>query len=399
MLPGSKESVMFKSLKRSGRSTPAPRATVKPRLEELEDRRLMAAVTWNGGITIPNVSVDTIYWGSAWTAQGNNSEAAANATALNGFFSDITQSSYLNGLSQYWGLMPVAGVWIPTNPGPGRFGGADWVTSEPYDPNLREGFLLSESAITSMISSEIASGNVEAPSVNTLYFVYLPPGVQDLTDLQGNANGPYAGHHSSFTDGSGNTFFYAVIQYPTSGGIPGGSLGTESNFQYLTELSSHELVEAISNPQGNAWFDTSTGNEIGDITQQSPPPGGAMSLVDGYAVQKYWSQVDNTSIAPGGRDMVPSDGVFWQPPLFGGATAASGGATAAGPRSLDNFAPSSDPSSTLVLGKSGSDTEPTSTRAKVDAPDGLDAARAKLFASSDPSPDTSWAGAELRHWD
>src|SRR5260370_1393664 len=38
------------------------------------------------------------------------------------------------------------------------------------------------------------------------------------------------------------------------------------------------------------------------ISNFNPPASGLWSYVDGYMVQKYWSQTDNTSIAPGGTD-------------------------------------------------------------------------------------------------
>jgi hypothetical protein len=134
----------------------------------------------------------------------------------------------------------------------------------------------------------------------------MPPGVTEAYDV---ANG-YAGHHSSFAYGGGTAYF-ATIEYPTSGGMIGGSVGNETNFQYMTEAASHEMVEAITDPMGNvpgqaAWFDRSTGNEIGDITQKNPPPGGIIGLEGpagyGYAVQKYWSNQANASVVPGGTD-------------------------------------------------------------------------------------------------
>jgi hypothetical protein len=82
-----------------------------------------------------------------------------------------------------------------------------------------------------------------------------------------------------------------------------------TNFQVLTEVASHEMVEAITDPMPTvpgqaAWFDRNTGEEIGDITQDSMPPGGTMGLEGltgyGYVVQKYWSNQDNASVIPGG---------------------------------------------------------------------------------------------------
>src|SRR5262249_53418944 len=149
------------------------------------------------------------------------------------------------------------------------------------------------------LSQEIQRGALDAPNGNTLYVVFMPPGVREAYDV---ANG-YAGHHSSFAYGGGTAYF-ATIEYPTSGGVPAGSLGNETNFQYMTEVASHEMVEAITDPMVNvpgqaAWKDWTTGQEISDITQSNPPPGGPMGLEwgvgyglqatagSGYVVQQY----------------------------------------------------------------------------------------------------------------
>jgi hypothetical protein len=287
---------------------------VRPAVEPLEERRLMATLVTSPNTQnpiIPNVQVETVYYSSAWSGQASNSaqaaELAAEAQDLNQFFDAITGGHYLDALSQYYMTTPHGTI---IRPGDGQFVKADFVPAQ-----LTTGQTVSESAIQTMLSNEIQAGKLDAPNGNTLYMVFMPPGVAEGGDLKSGG-----GHHSSFAYGAGNAYF-ATIEYPTTtdpatGRLfrPGGNVGTETNFQFMTEVASHELVEAISDPLVNvpseaAWYDRNTGNEIGDITQKNPPAGGVMALEGasgyGYVVQKYWSNQDNNSIipAPGGSNL------------------------------------------------------------------------------------------------
>src|SRR5262249_30490283 len=79
----------------------------RPTLDALEDRRLMATVTSPNVYApiIPNVQIETVYYGSAWTGQAGNPTLSAELSAewkdLDQFFGAITDSHYLDGLSQY----------------------------------------------------------------------------------------------------------------------------------------------------------------------------------------------------------------------------------------------------------------------------------------------------------
>jgi hypothetical protein len=248
---------------------------------------------------IPNVQIETVYYGSAWTGQGVNAaqaaELAAESQDLDQFFGAITKSHYMDLLSQYFMTNPQGTI---IRPGYGSFVRHDFVSA-----NLTSGSIVSDATLEAMLSKEIQGGALDAPNGNTLYMVFMPPGVLEQGDV-----GSGGGHHSSFAYGGG-TAYYATIDHPSTGLQPLGSVGSETNFQTLTEVASHEMVEAITDPMGNvpsqaAWYDRSTGNEIGDITNNNPPPGGVMGLLGtngfGYVVQKYWSNQDNTSKIPGG---------------------------------------------------------------------------------------------------
>jgi hypothetical protein len=307
-------------------STRTPRTT-RLYLEHLEDRRLMSTVAnpYNNPI-IPHVQVETVFYGSVWSAgqqltgyqQINGVELATEATDLNQFFSNITNSYYMDGLSQYTGSNGA--------PGRGQFLGADFVPDLPgVKPNLinpASWTPISDQQIQTMLQNEINNNHIPGPDGNKLYVVFLPPGVGTTGDLLPKTGQPDGGgHHFSFTTNSGVNAYYAVIEHPLSGFLPKGlplssvtNLPNVPRLQQFTYVASHELVEAITDPlvgtNQAAW--TGAQGEIGDITQNNPPPSGPLAMEngylpagEGYLVQKYWSEGAQTSIAPGGTAFQP----------------------------------------------------------------------------------------------
>jgi hypothetical protein len=305
-----------------------PRREGRPRLgvEHLEDRRLMSVVTNPApNPIIPNVQVETVFYGSVWSSGQqvtgyqniNGVELTNEAQDLDQFFATITKSSYMDGLSQYTGSNGA--------PGHGQFIGADFVAglspngNNPANWSMSQTTSLSDQQIQGMLQGEMNSNRIPAPDGNKLYMVFLPPGV-------GVADGSGGGHHGSFTTTSGVRAYYAIIDHPLSGFSPG--LGNSlTRLQQLTLVASHEMVEAITDPMVNyrtAWIDRNSklldplsGQEIGDITQNQPPPGGWIAIDAGYVVQKYWSEQAQTSLAPGGSDFQPLQSVISTFPLTG----------------------------------------------------------------------------------
>src|SRR5205085_974616 len=86
------------------------------------------------------------------------------------------------------------------------------------------------------------------------------------------------------------TIRYAVIAYP-GGAVHNSSLGTAAVDQ-LTAVTSHELAEAVTDPDVNfgrlGWYDPRRG-EIGDVTENNP---NALVRLDNYLVQEVADRND-----------------------------------------------------------------------------------------------------------
>jgi hypothetical protein len=216
-----------------------------------------AKLTYRGGPLLQNVQVFTVFWGTSWKQSKNKTLA----TSLNAFFDSILKSSLIAQLKEY----NVTGQSIRK----GRRTGTATVT-KPSPARA-----LSDSTIRHMLQQEITTNKAfPAPSPNSLYFVYLPPGV---TVSMGGSRSclNFCGYH----DNINGQIFYAVMPYAGCNGCLGGLSALDA----LTATSSHELCEAITDPiPGQGWYDDQNG-EIGDICAWK------MKKVGKYNAQQEWS--------------------------------------------------------------------------------------------------------------
>src|SRR5205823_3529303 len=133
-------------------------------LHRPEAQRVRAAVaprlTYRGGPLLTAVEVFTVFWGAEW----QQAPRSALATNLNLFFDFILTSALMDQLGEY----SVPGK----NIGHGRRTGTATLTSPAPNTSVED------SAIQQLLQQEIASKNLPAPGPNSLYFFFLPPGVQ-----------------------------------------------------------------------------------------------------------------------------------------------------------------------------------------------------------------------------
>jgi hypothetical protein len=249
----------------------SPRAQQHPiRIVPLHRPEAAAAVqaaaphlTYRNGPLLSSVQVFTIFWGAAWQ-QAPNSNLI---TQINGFFDFILTSQLLDQLGEY----SVPGQTI----GHGSHIGSTVLASPAPGASVQD------SAIQQLLQKEIAAHTLPAPTTNTLFFVYLPSGVQVIQGGSASCQ-DFCGYHDTF----GNNIYYAVEPFPSCSGCLGGL----SAFDALTTTSSHELCESITDPiPGQAWYDDANG-EIGDICAWKT------RQLSNYTIQLEWSNKANSCI-------------------------------------------------------------------------------------------------------
>ncbi len=218
-------------------------------------RATPAQLTYRGGRLLAAVNVFTIFWGSAWKRAD-----APLVAHVNDFFRYILTSPLLDQLAEYA---------LPSQPiGHGSLAGTTTITApKPHRA-------VTDAAIQSFIQIEVAKGGLPKPAADSLYFVYLPPGVTSTQGGQRSCRN-YCGYHDSI----GGTIYYAVMPYPGCAGCAGGLPVLDA----LTSTSSHELCEAVTDPvPGQGWYDDANG-EIGDICAWQT------KKVGPWTVQLEWS--------------------------------------------------------------------------------------------------------------
>jgi hypothetical protein len=176
--------------------------------------------------------VNLIYWG-AWSGRPYDAywKAVANTPA---FWDRFAEYYYYGGYTGSWGRS----FLYPDG----------MVSTALTDPQLSTG-----------IGTVLANAGY-TPQPNDVFVVLLPPGDVAARDPENH----WAGHHS---------------HYASSGGIVVWAVLEPNSTEQIEWRSTHEVMEAVANPDGGGWTP-----DIGD------PCNGKLTHIAGQLVQQYWSQ-------------------------------------------------------------------------------------------------------------
>jgi hypothetical protein len=252
------------------------RRPAQPQFESLEDRQV-PTVSFFGGNLLPHVQAQAVFLGNEFSTSPANAETAT----LNAFLKDITGGAYMQALAR-------AGF----NVGPGSA-----VAGAIDHSALAVGSTISDAFIRARLQADVNSGLVQAPNANTLYVVYVEPGVAvNLGAGQGTTQQGILGYHTAFVGRNGAPIRYAVVVSP--GGAAHNSILPEagSAIDQLTAVTSHELAEAVTDPDIDSnvnngrlgWFDPQRG-EIGDVEENNL---NAFVRLNGHLVQEVADRND-----------------------------------------------------------------------------------------------------------
>jgi hypothetical protein len=230
-------------------------------------------LTYHGGAVLHAVEVVPIYWGAAW-ATGTDVQVAAQVDA---FFDFILTSQFMDLLAEY--NTPATTI--------GRGSRVTSVGVSGSEPGTVGGGVrqVTDAQVRQALQGWVAAGTIPPVTDNTLYFVYLP---RDVVSIDGGTQScqDYCGYH----DHINKRLFYAVEPYITCVGCDFGGI-----LDSLTKVSSHELAEAVTDPALDAWWDSTTGDEIGDICNAST------ARLGGFLIQPQWSNAQAACVvAPPG---------------------------------------------------------------------------------------------------
>jgi hypothetical protein len=227
--------------------------------------------------------------------------------------------------------------------GSGTYGGHVYVNEAPASK-------LSDSDVEDWLAKKIADQTLPAPTDQTLYILYYPSSTTVTLDGAASCR-EFLGFHSAATvqwQGSDMKVAYAVVNRC-------------NDLDQVTETSSHEIAEAISDPQpldvqslgymlleSNAW--TMLGGENADMCA-----GVAGVTENGWSLTRVWK---NQNAALGQQPCVPegdSDVPYFNAGIVKDTIAATAGTTVSTEVDCYSFGPLSGPIqlSVQVYGKSG----------------------------------------------
>jgi hypothetical protein len=268
-------------------------------------------VVYHGGLVMRGlVTVHTIFWApSGFHFNGPPSGSGPSYEQLiQKFLVDVAHDSGTAGnafsvLNEFSDRSGHGGYNIAYNPAIDSIDATD-----PYPASSKQ--CASPSSITTCVTDLQLQQEIDklikahAPSARGLHdvwFIFLPPDVDTCTSNAVCGTNAFAGYHS-LANLAGGSVVYSPIPDPLieftfpPGSDPQGNPEAES----AIDTVAHELVEAITDPEGAAWMDPN-GFEVGDKCENGPqigtplgyaPNGSPYNQVinsDLYLIQTMWS--------------------------------------------------------------------------------------------------------------
>ena len=290
-------------------------------------------LTYHGGqVMAGGVTVHTIFWApSGYAFQGSPGPGIPTYEGMvQQFFTDVAHDSGAGGTctsSQCAALTVLPQYAEGTRPGavtPGSYAisysaPTDSVdASDPYPPAAAQ--CASPAGVATCVTDGQVQAEVDhviqstgaARGLHDLWYVFLPPGVDECIDRGECGTSTFAGYHSeSNVDGHGVTVYAVsidpIIEFQVG---PGSDPEGYPDAEAVIDVAGHETAEAITDPQGTGWMDPS-GSEVADKCDVGPQLGTPLGFApDGspynqvinghqYLLQEMWSNAGAGGAGPG----------------------------------------------------------------------------------------------------
>lgn len=194
----------------------------------------------HGGPQIPNLGFQAIYWNSSVAGSTATSHSTNVQQEIDNFIASFPDSAnYDQSTTDDYTIVQ-------------QYGSSNNIANSIQ----RYGAFVDSQATRSSISdSEIQSylmglfGHITESST-TIYGIYFPPGMT-VTSGGGASCSNFCGYHGHFSHGA-NQIKYAVFPYLNCSACKLSSLTVGD---MLTIVTSHEVREAVTDPELNAWYD------------------------------------------------------------------------------------------------------------------------------------------------
>jgi hypothetical protein len=227
-----------------------------------------ANVSYHNGPVIRSAKVVPIFWGPSDT-WGTAAIPSALAQHIINFFAQFGTNPEFNVITQYSDMTGSIQLSSLT---------ATYVVDNSTPPTS-----VTDAVVQGEVGKVVAQLGSDA---STIYEVFLPPSsyaTYGKWTSCGGSNLQFCAYHSNFPS-AGVDVKYASMPYPSCSGCQWPGWAVAQNFDHF---ASHETREAVTDPDGTAWFDRQ-GNEADDKCAWSP----SLFQVNGYGYQDEWSNLN-----------------------------------------------------------------------------------------------------------
>jgi hypothetical protein len=239
------------------------------------------SLTNHGGPLMGNATFQAIYW--------NSSLANAIQGGIDGFVSSFSDNlAYTNAdhSADYTIVQQYISAYLLTPR-------TSYVDTQHDGQRAPSSF--SDSSVRSYLASLFDNGSV-SPDGNTVFGMYFPSKMK-ITTQGGSSCSSFCGYHGHFSY-NGTEIKYAVFPYTDCRAC---SMPGKQVIDILTIVTSHEIREAVTDPELNAWFD-SGGYEADDKCAWH----NLYRTTRGFWVQPEFSNGNGASPYPGPGCVVPN---------------------------------------------------------------------------------------------
>lgn len=228
-------------------------------------------LSYHGGPIMTGVNLYAIFWTPAKLQNGSSTSLSAKYESVaKTFLGDYPGHGIANNSTQYYSTTSGTKYFVGT----GGFAGS-YVDTDPYPASACTDTVTPGNCITdAQLRTEIAKVMTLkgwTPALNRMFIVFTSTGEGSCMDSKSSscAYNDYCAYHGSFGSSTTPTIYanqpYADPNYCYSPGSgqkdPSGDIASDAN----VNVTSHEITEATTDPELDAWWDNGNGEEIGDL--------------------------------------------------------------------------------------------------------------------------------------
>jgi hypothetical protein len=202
-------------------------------------------LSYHGGRVLSHVSVVQVFW------PGPSGVSSVGFTQMPIIVPRIVESAEMDWLSEYSAqLQPI---------GRGTNQGGFFISPTNNSQTLVHGSIELE------LQHQIDMGVLPPPDANTLYMVSFGPQITIIDDDGHLSCQDFCAFHTNMSLNGVDAAVGIIPDLDEGGGCDVGCGPSPNLADNATSVMGHELIESVTDPDGNAWWDSNDGKEIADI--------------------------------------------------------------------------------------------------------------------------------------